>query len=133
MPLTQEIQTIRDFKFTLPMRAIFAGSSQSGKTFMIGKIIENAVKLFGKNFSAIKYFYPEYLDETPAEFHRSTRSPISYNSGFPKKNDVLSLPSSSLIIIDDMAVQAVKSDLISQIYKVISGKKDLSIILVTQN
>ena len=39
----------------------------------------------------------------------------------------------SLIIIDDQADQAVKSDLISQLFKVISGKKNLSVILVTQN
>ena len=133
MPRTQEINTLCDFKFSLPMRAIFAGSSQSGKTYMIGKIIENANKLFGREFEAIKYFYPEYLDESPVDFHKTTDSPISYITGFPKKSDISGLVPNSLIIIDDMADQAVKSDLVSQIYKVISGKKHLSIILVTQN
>ena len=43
------------------------------------------------------------------------------------------MPANSLVIIDDQADVAVKSDLISQLFKVISGKKNLSVILVTQN
>lgn len=37
------------------------------------------------------------------------------------------------MIIDDQFDEVLKSDLMSQIFKVISGKKDLSIIVVTQN
>lgn len=58
---------------------------------------------------------------------------VQYECGFPKKDQILSLEENSLIVIDDQADVAVKSDLIAQIYKVISGKKNLSIILVTQN
>ena len=52
---------------------------------------------------------------------------------FPTKEDILNLPENSLVVIDDQADTAVKSDLISQLFKVISGKKNLSVILVTQN
>ena len=133
MPLTREINYIGNFNFTKPIRAIFAGSSQSGKTYLIGKILEKQEKLFGDRFEFVKYYYPTYLDESPVEYHMLTDTPISYAAGFPSKSDIQAMPSNSLVIIDDQADVAVKSDLISQMYKVISGKKNLSIILVTQN
>ena len=37
MPLTMEVEKIEFANFQKPMRAIFSGSSQSGKTFLIGK------------------------------------------------------------------------------------------------
>jgi len=133
MPLTREIQYIENFKFSKPVRAIFAGSSQSGKTYLIGKILENQKQLFDDKFDFVKYFYPTYLDESPVEYHNQTDTPISYAAGFPTKSDVQAMPANSLIIIDDQADVAVKSDLISQLFKVISGKKNISVILVTQN
>ena len=133
MPITREIPVISEFKFQLPMRAIFAGSSQSGKTFMIGEMLKNQNEIFISNFDFVKYYYPTFLDESPVDYHNLTDTPISYSSGFPTKSEVLSFPENTLMIIDDQADTAVKSDLISQIYKVISGKRKLSIILVTQN
>ncbi len=133
MPLTSEIKQLENFKFTKPIRAIFSGSSQSGKTYLIGEILEHQEKLFGDNFTYVKYFYPTYLDESPVEYHTKTDTPVSYEPGFPTKEDILTLPENSLVVIDDQADTAVKSDLISQLFKVISGKKNLSVILVTQN
>ena len=115
------------------MRAIFSGSSQSGKTYLIGKMLEKQERLFGDCFEYIKYFYPTYLDEAPVDYHLYVSTPVAYEKGFPKKEDVLSMPQNSLIIIDDQADEVVKSDLINQLYKVISGKKNISVICVTQN
>ena len=123
MPLTREIEFKNHFQFIKPMRAIFTGSSQSGKTYLIGKLLERQKNLFGDEFQFVKYFYPTYLEESPVEYHLMTDTPVAYSAGFPNKNDVLSMPSNSLIIIDDQADSAVKSDLINQLYKVISGKK----------
>ena len=133
MPLTTSIRQIENYKFLKPIRAIFSGSSQSGKTYLIGQILERQESLFGDKFSLIKYFYPTYLDESPVEYHQITDTPVSYDAGFPKTEDVLSMSENSLLIIDDQADTAVKSDLISQLFKVISGKKNISVILVTQN
>ena len=133
MPLTSNIRQIENFNFNKPVRAIFSGSSQSGKTYLIGKILESQEKLFNDNFNLIKYFYPTYLEESPVEYHTQTDTPVSYEAGFPSKDDILSMPENSLLIIDDQADVAVKSDLISQLFKVISGKKNISVILVTQN
>ena len=133
MPITREISYIDDFKFTLPMRAIFSGSSQSGKTYMIGEMLKYQNDIFSSQFDFVKYYYPTFLDEAPVNYHEFIDTPISYTAGFPTKSEVLSYPKNTLMIIDDQSDTAVKSDLVSQIFKVISGKKSLSIILVTQN
>jgi len=133
MPLTSKVHQLESFTFLKPVRAIFSGSSQSGKTYLIGKLLENQEKIFGDKFNLIKYFYPTYLEESPVEYHTLTDSPVSYEPGFPKREDVLSMPENSLLIIDDQADVVVKSDLISQLFKVISGKKNISVIVVTQN
>ena len=133
MPLTRDIEKINNFHFYKPMRAIFSGSSQSGKTYLIGKILENQMQLFGSEFEQIKYFYPEYLDECPVQWHNSMKTPISYEPGFPRKSDIMEMPEGSLIIIDDNMKKVVDSELMRQFFNVISGKRNLSIIVVTQN
>ena len=133
MPLTREIKFINDFYFKKPIRAVFSGSSQSGKTFLIGQILEKQHQLFGDQFEMIKYFYPSYLDDSPVNYHERTNTPVCYEKGFPSKESVLSLPANSLLIIDDQYDEVVQSNLMSQFFKVISGKRYLSIIVVTQN
>jgi hypothetical protein len=133
MPLTVEIEKTNFANFQKPMRAIFSGSSQSGKTYLIGKMLNQQTDLFGDEFSQVKYYYPEYLDECPVDWHDTMSTPISYHSGFPEKEDIQSLPNNSLIIIDDNMSKVVKSELMRQLFNVISGKRNISVICVTQN
>jgi hypothetical protein len=133
MPLTVEIEKINFAHFQKPMRAIFSGSSQSGKTYLIGKMLNQQTDLFGDEFSQVKYYYPEYLDECPVDWHDTISTPISYHSGFPEKEDIQSLPNNSLIIIDDNMKKVVFSELMRQLFNVISGKRNISVICVTQN
>ena len=141
--LTTEVRESLNFFFQKPCRAIFSGSSQSGKTFLVGKILEEQKRLFEDEFVQISYYYeraeiknfylkfffalsclfstfqqPTYLDEPPVDWHlRVAKSEVQYNCGFPKKDEVLSLPENSLLIIDDQADLCMKSDLIAQIFK----------------
>ena len=133
MPLTRDFEVINNVTFFKPMRAIFSGSSQSGKTHLIGKILQRQKRLFGDCFTQVKYFYPEYLEECPVDWHNDIETPISYHRGFPNKEEVLSMPKNSLLIIDDNMKKVVKSELMRQFFNVISGKKQISIICVTQN
>lgn len=91
----------RNFFFTKPVRGLFSGSSQSGKTHLIGEILKNQEALFGENWSYIAYFYPHLLDQAPVDYENKTAVPLSYYPGFPDKSFVDSLPSNSLLIIDD--------------------------------
>ena len=85
MPLTREVEKINHVEFFKPLRAIFSGSSQSGKTYLIGKMLEKQKQLFGGEFEVVKYYYPEYLEECPVEWHENITTPITYNAGFPYK------------------------------------------------
>ena len=133
MPLTRELEKINYVEFFKPMRAIFSGSSQSGKTFLIGKMLEKQKVLFGGEFELVKYYYPEYLEESPVNWHENISTPITYTAGFPSKQDILELPENSLLIIDDNMKKVVNSELMRQFFNVISGKRNISIIVVTQN
>ena len=133
MPLRREFETNLSTTFLKPLRAIFSGSSQSGKTYLIGEILKNQERLFGETFHSVHYYYPEYLDECPVDWHEVIHTPISYNPGFPTKDEILQLAVNSLIIIDDNMAKVVKSELMRQLFNVISGKKHISIICVTQN
>lgn len=53
MSLTREIRMINEFNFQKTIRVIFSGSSQSGKTFLIGKMLERQVQLFGDEFDMV--------------------------------------------------------------------------------
>ena len=133
MPLTREVEKTNYVEFFKPLRAIFSGSSQSGKTYLIGKMLEKQKELFGGEFELVKYYYPEYLEDCPVEWHENITTPISYNAGFPSKQDILELPEGSLLIIDDNMKKVVNSELMRQFFNVISGKRNISIIVVTQN
>ena len=133
MPLTREVEKINHVEFFKPLRAIFSGSSQSGKTYLIGKMLEKQKELFGGEFELVKYYYPEYLEDCPVEWHENITTPITYNAGFPSKQDILELPEGSLLIIDDNMKKVVNSELMRQFFNVISGKRNISIIVVTQN
>ena len=133
MPLTREVEKVNHVEFFKPLRAIFSGSSQSGKTYLIGKMLEKQKELFGGEFELVKYYYPEYLEDCPVEWHENITTPITYNAGFPSKQDILELPEGSLLIIDDNMKKVVNSELMRQFFNVISGKRNLSIIVVTQN
>ena len=120
--LTQEIKQLNNIEFYKPLRAIFSGSSQSGKTYLIGKMLQKQHQLFGEEFSQVKYFYPEYLEESPVDWHDTIRTPISYESGFPSKQDILELSENSLLIIDDNMQKVVNSELMRQLFNVISKR-----------
>ena len=55
--LTTEARETLNFYFQKPCRAIFSGSSQSGKTYLVGKILEQQKQLFNDEFVQISYFY----------------------------------------------------------------------------
>ena len=133
MSLRKEVDKLENFYLFKPMRAIFSGSSQSGKTNLIGGMMRNQKRIFGESFNSIEYFYPEYLDECPVDWHNFIDTPITYKCGFPTQKDISELEPNSCVIIDDMMSRVVKSELMRQFFNVISGKKGISIICVTQN
>ena len=91
----------RDYYFTKPVRALFSGSSECGKSHLIGNVLKHQNDLFGEKWDFIAYFFPRLLENAPVDYENLTDVPLTYYPGFPDKNFVDALPQNSLIIIDD--------------------------------
>lgn len=122
---------IENIKFSSPFRMILAGSSGSGKTFFAGQILRN--DLFERQISNVYYYYPCYLDEPPVSWHDDLDVPVTYNVGLPTRNDLLEFPKDSCIVLDDSFDEIVNSSVIDHLFRVISGKKLINVIIMSQN
>ena len=58
--------------------------------------------------------------------------PIMYQSGLPSREDLHLIPSKSVIVIDDLYEEVCKSSDISYLFRVLSGKRQLHVIIMTQ-
>lgn len=99
--MATKVFEFRDFHFQLPMRSLFAGSSQVGKTSLILDIIQNQKNLFNFEFNRIYYYYPSLLCSCPIDINFESKSEISLIAGFPSLSEINEFEIGSLVIIDD--------------------------------
>ena len=95
----------------------------------VKKLIEK--NYFRTEFSSITYIYPDYLQETPCEF--DTEQNIECFQGLPDKSTLATFKPNSLIILDDMMIEAASNEDIARLFTVIARKLKISIILIVQN
>ena len=132
MPLTINGTIIKDSKFSYPWRMILSGSSESGKTHFARKLLQQR-ELFTDSVNSIIYHYPCYLEDTPVKWHNELDIPVSYKLGLPTKQELINLPSKCCVVLDDLYDEAIKSDVIDHLFRVISGKKKICVMIMTQN
>ena len=131
MPLTTNAIFKENDKFVTPFRMILSGSSGSGKTAFAGKILEHDV--FDTSVEYVYYYFPCYLDEAPVDWHNSMTIPVSYQTGLPTLEQLTSMPANSVVILDDLMDECVISGTIDHLFRVISGKRKISVMIMTQN
>jgi hypothetical protein len=122
-----ECHEIGDKKFRTPFRLLVGGSSGCGKSTFIKKIVDK--NFFDARFSKIIYIYPTYLNDPYIEF----TVPVEYRPGLDDLSYYSTLPRKTLIIIDDSMDEVAQSSSISKLFSVIARKKEISIILISQN
>ena len=132
--MTRALQghVLQETQFSFPFRMILAGSSGSGKTFFAGKLLADRSLFRGCPLSIV-YYYPCYLREPPVNWHSTLDIPVSYHVGLPTKEDLVQLPEQSCVVIDDSYDEAIQSSAIDHLFRVISGKRNISVIIMTQN
>ena len=132
--MTRSVQgyVAENTKFAFPFRMILAGSSGAGKTYFAGKLLGQK-NLFEEEVKSVHYFYPCYLPEAPVKWHKTLNVPVSYHVGLPSKSDLITLERNSCVVIDDSFDEALKSSAIDHLFRVISGKRNISVIIMTQN
>ena len=134
MSLSISGEVCADTRFPYPFRILFSGSSQSGKTHVAGKLCEN-FHLFENEPRRIIYYYPKYLKEKPVDWDENDRIsvPIQFAVGLPTQDDIDALDSHTLLILDDLFDRAANSECIDHLFRVTSGKRNLSVMIMTQN
>ena len=123
---------ILDKSFSFPFRMILAGSSGAGKTHFAGQLLERE-DLLEESISAVHYYYPCYLTEAPVNWHKTLTISVSYHIGLPTKSDLMQLEKNSCVVIDDSFDEALKSSAIDHLFRVISGKRNICVMIMTQN
>ena len=131
MPVTTNAMMKQNDYFISPFRMILSGSSGAGKTHFAGDLIR--AKLFESEIEFVYYFHPCYLDEPPVDWHESMDIPVSYQTGLPTLEQLTSMPQNSLIVLDDLMDKCVGSEVIDHLFRVISGKRKLSVMIMAQN
>ena len=110
-----------------PFRLLVGGSSGSGKTELVKKMIHE--NYFGERFNEIHYCYPAYLESVPAEFDVA----VQYHAGLLSISAIKDIEDGSLVIIDDLMMESAQSEAIAKLFTVCARKRGISIILLTQN
>jgi len=131
MPLTVKYDIFTENKFEYPFRVFVSGSSQSGKTYFARELLENN-HIFDGKICQIYYYHPDYLSDRPVEWHKSLALPVTYQSGIPSLNDLCKIEKHSCIVIDDLYEECINSQAIDYLFRVLSGKKMLSVIIMSQ-
>ena len=117
-----------DFEF--PFRMFISGSSQSGKTFFAEKLLRS--QLFKENICDVNYRHPDYLEHAPVDWDKTLSAHVSYQSGLPTMEDLLRLEPNTCIVLDDLYEECVNSKVVDYLFRVLSGKKKLSVIIMSQ-
>ena len=130
MPLTVNYHAIETSEFAYPFRIFISGSSQSGKTYFARELLEK--DLFQQQVEQIKYYHPDFLEERPVNWHETLDIPVCYQSGLPTLDDICQMAPNTCLVLDDLYEECVNSKDIDYLFRVLSGKKNLSVMIMSQ-
>ena len=114
-------------KFAETWRVFISGSSSAGKTHF-------AMQLLAKNYFSYEkvfYYHPDIGESFPVDWSELNK-PVLFQAGLPTRQELLEMKSCSCIVLDDLFTEACKSQDISYLFRVLSGKKKIHVIIMTQ-
>ena len=109
-------------------RVFISGSSSSGKTHFACNLL--AEKFFQCN--RVYYFHPDICETFPIDWEEKLDIPVIIKTDLPSQTDILGYPEYSCLVIDDLYTQASVSKDIDYLFRVLSSKKKLHVIIMTQ-
>ena len=109
-------------------RVFISGSSSSGKTYFARKLLSE--KLF--RCDRIYYFHPDINESFPIDWENHLSIPIITQANLPSLSDLVSYPKYSCLVLDDLFTEASTSKDIDYLFRVLSSKKKLHVIIMTQ-
>ena len=66
------------------------------------------------------------------DWHNELRKPVLYQPGIPSLKDLLEIPENSVLVFDDLFSQCCDSKDIDYLFRVLSSKRKLNVIIMTQ-
>ena len=103
-------------------RIFISGCSSAGKTYFAKQFIDSGfIKC-----NHIYYFHPDFHEQNPVDWN------AIFQAGVPKLEDLLLLPEYSCVILDDLYHECKDSKDIDYLFRVLSGKRKLHVIIMTQ-
>ena len=115
-------------EFASTWRVFISGSSSAGKTYFAKELLKR--KFF--EYNRIYYFHPDINEQSPNDWENHLDTPIFFQAGLPTSAELLELPKSSVIVLDDLFREASNSRDIDYLFRVLSGKRQLHVIIMTQ-
>ena len=106
-------------------RVFISGCSSAGKTFLAKQLLDS--NLF--EFTRIYYFHPDFHENKPVDWDNGN---ILFIAGIPTLEELLDIPESSCIILDDLFAECKNSKVIDYLFRVLSGKRKLHVFIMTQ-
>ena len=110
---------ISSFQFAPIFRVFISGCSASGKTFFAHQLLKsNLIK-----YDRVYYFHPDctLISQT-----------VLYHPGIPALEELLEIPEYSVLVFDDLMTQCCEAKQIDYLFRVLSSKRKLNVIIMTQ-
>ena len=119
---------IENFQFAEIFRIFISGSSATGKTHFAKELLQQNIF----KFSRIYYFHPDFHEHSPVDWHNEFERPVLYQAGIPSLRELLEIPEYSCLVFDDLFSQCCDSKDIDYLFRVLSSKRKLNVIIMTQ-
>jgi len=122
---------MEDNKFEYPFRIFISGSSQAGKTYFARELL-NSKNLFRETVTSVRYCHPDYLTERPVNWHETLDIPVSYQFNIPSLEEMCDLEPHTCLVLDDLYEECLTSKAVDYLFRVLSGKKKINVIIMSQ-
>ena len=109
-------------------RVFISGSSTAGKTYFARQLIENSFI----QCKRVYYFHPDIQENFPVDWEDHLDKPICFQAGIPNEQDLLAMPHHSCIILDDLFTECCNNRIIDYLFRVLSSKRNLNVVIMTQ-
>ena len=83
-------------------------------------------------YERVYYFHPDFHEQAPVTWHETLNKPVLYHPGIPSLEELLNIPEGSVLVFDDLMTQCCESKQIDYLFRVLSSKRKLNVIIMTQ-
>ena len=121
----------KEIELTYPdiWRIFISGSSSAGKTYFAKQLLSTGLM----KIERIYYFHPDIQEDFPVDWCDYFKDiPIVCESGLPTIDELNEMPPYSVVVLDDQFAECAESKQMSYLFRVLSSKKKLHLIIMTQ-